>query len=378
MKSEIYVIVHQPLSYYTFDRFGLNQNLNNKITYLNILPLIDFKTFQSYENSNFRNDNFLNFKSYSSLLDFLMKNKNNFFYINLTGKNLTSTLIEIFFSLYGGVKFEIIQPSLPLLSKQKKNLKRIFNTSKILLYYKFRNKIRDTLQSFFYSLICKKPKISFVSNNIYFDKLNKSKLTFKINHLDYYNFHKDNKKDENQEYFCFVDQEQENSFENKLYFKSTYIPGYLARISKLLKTIENKTGLSAKIALHHRKKSIPKEFENFHCLSNNTIEIIKNSKFILSHNSTALNFAIMSKKPIILIWLEEFNSRLSKYSTMKKLEYEIDCRIINEKDNLDDIDFQKKIDDFKYNKFIENYINFNEKIALEHPWKTIDIELSRL
>ena len=86
----------------------------------------------------------------------------------------------------------------------------------------------------------------------------------------------------------------------------------------------------------------------------------------------------MSKKPIILIWLEEFNSRLSKYSTMKKLEYEIDCRIINEKDNLDDIDFQKKIDNFKYNKFIENYINFNEKIALEHPWKTIDIELSRL
>ena len=148
MKSEIYVIVHQPLSYYTLDRFGLNQNLNNKITYLNILPLIDFKTFQSYENSNFRNDNFLNFKSYSSLLDFLMKNKNNFFYINLTGKNLTSTLIEIFFSLYGGVKFEIIQPSLPLLSKQEKNLKRIFYTSKIQLYYKFRNKIRDTCFNF--------------------------------------------------------------------------------------------------------------------------------------------------------------------------------------------------------------------------------------
>ena len=378
MKYEIYVIVHQPLSNYNLDRLGLSQDLNNKITYLNILPLTNLKTYESYDVSYVRKDNFLNFDSIFSLLKFLTKSKKNFYYVNTTGKNFISILIEIFFILHRGIKFEIIQTSLPLLSKKNIDYRKIINIPKLQFYYKLKNKIRDILQNFFYKLICKEPKILFVSNNFQFDKIKKDILTFKINHLDYYNFHIDNKKNEIQEYFCFIDQEQENSFENQLFFKSSYISNYPKRISKLLKIIEQKTGLLAKIALHHRRKNIPKEFTIFDCYKNNTIEIIKNSKFVISHNSTALNFAVMSKKPINLIWLDEFNLRLSKYSVMKKLEEDLDCKIIHESENLNEINFQKLINDNKYDQFIKSYINFNEEIPLEHPWKTIDKQLGKL
>tara|TARA_A100001011_G_C14053661_1_gene732980 strand:- start:292 stop:861 length:570 start_codon:yes stop_codon:yes gene_type:complete len=180
-----------------------------------------------------------------------------------------------------------------------------------------------------------------------------------------------------QDYFCFIDQEQENSFENQLYFDA-YIPNYLDRISNILRLIEKKTQLKVKIALHHRRKNIPKEFKIFDCHKNNTFEIIKNSKFVVTHNSTALNYAIMSKIPIILIWLDEFGLRLSKYSTMKKLVDDLDCDLINEFQNLEQINFQKQVNEFKYKKFVESHINFEKKIPLEHPWKTIDYQLGKI
>ena len=62
-----------------------------------------------------------------------------------------------------------------------------------------------------------------------------------------------------------------------------------------------KTGAKAKVALHHRRNTIPSELKCFECIKDNTISLIKDSKFVLTHNSTAVNFAILFKKPITLI-----------------------------------------------------------------------------
>ena len=63
---------------------------------------------------------------------------------------------------------------------------------------------------------------------------------------------------------------------------------------------------------------------------------------------------------------------------MKKLEEDLDCKIIHEFENLNEINFQKLINENKYDQFIKSYINFNEEIPLEHPWKTIDKQLGKL
>ena len=42
-------------------------------------------------------------------------------------------------------------------------------------------------------------------------------------------------------------------------------------------------------------------FENRKIYFNKTCEIIKSSRGVISHNSTAVNFAVLSKKPIIFI-----------------------------------------------------------------------------
>ena len=73
MKPEIYVILHQPLSNYTLDRFGCNLDLDNKITYLNLLPLLNPKVNKIYNDLNFKKDNFTNFNSVKNLIKFLNK-----------------------------------------------------------------------------------------------------------------------------------------------------------------------------------------------------------------------------------------------------------------------------------------------------------------
>ena len=374
--SEIFVIVHQSLNNYTFDRFGLNQNLNHKITYLNILPLISKRLHEKYKKDDFKKENFLNFYSNLSLFKFLINTPKNSFYTNLTGKNFYSIFINILLKFKNFTKFEIVQPSLPLLELKYSKLSSLIRNQKFLLK-KINSKIQNVIINNLYNFTSKKAKIIFISNDQNIKKIKHNGEVFKINHLDYFNYKKVSHKNNSGNYFCFIDQEQENSFENQLYHVP-YIPNYLQRISEILKNIESKTGAKAKVALHHRRNTIPSELKCFECIKDNTISLIKDSKFVLTHNSTAVNFAILFKKPITLIWLKEFETRLSKYAQMKKLKNEINCDILDENQEISNYNFVKNIDDQKYESFIKEYIYFNEKIPFEHPWVTIDKKLLKI
>ena len=50
----------------------------------------------------------------------------------------------------------------------------------------------------------------------------------------------------------------------------------------------------------------------------NTLETIKNSKFVICHDSTASNFAFLFNKPIISIYDNELAS--SKYNHLKEIK----------------------------------------------------------
>ena len=162
--SEIFVIVHQSLNNYTFDRFGLNQNLNHKITYLNILPLISKRLHEKYKKDDFKKENFLNFYSNLSLFKFLIKTPKNSFYTNLTGKNFYSIFIDILLKFKNFTKFEIVQPSLPLLELKHSKLSSLIRNQKFLLK-KINSKIQNLIINNLYDLTSKKAKIIFISND---------------------------------------------------------------------------------------------------------------------------------------------------------------------------------------------------------------------
>ena len=75
--------------------------------------MLNPKVNKIYNDINYKKDNFINFNSVKSLIKFYLKKKINF-YINSTGANIYSILIEFIFNIQGGIKFEMIQPSLPI------------------------------------------------------------------------------------------------------------------------------------------------------------------------------------------------------------------------------------------------------------------------
>ena len=124
------------------------------------------------------------------------------------------------------------------------------------------------------------------------------------------------------------------------------------------------------IALHPRtpinyKKKIKKVFNEKYVkiVDKETPKYIKNSSLVISHNSSAIQLAILWKKPIIFCHHIEMLAYIKKYisglsSELKKKSFELG----NDKFKILKKDF--KVIDKHYNSYIKNYIQSSKNSQL--------------
>ncbi|MGQ1785587.1 MULTISPECIES: hypothetical protein [unclassified Saccharicrinis] len=164
-------------------------------------------------------------------------------------------------------------------------------------------------------------------------------------------------------YAVFVDQ----YFVHHPDFKTNHIvhfftaDEYYSELNKFLRDFSIETGLKVVIASHPRRseeqtKDFNPEFDVYY---NKTAELVKNSKIALIHFSTAINYAVIFKKPFMLL-----NSALFKNSSVDE-EVMMFCNYFN-KQPIYTSDYQNKIEDFKnginevddtkYEEFFNTYI----------------------
>lgn len=119
----------------------------------------------------------------------------------------------------------------------------------------------------------------------------------------------------NEPYAVFVDQ----YFIHHPDFKTNHIVHsftaneYYVELNKFLVNFSQQTGLKVVIAAHPRRSEEKKKDFNssFDLYYNKTADLIKNSKIVLVHFSTAINFAVIFNKPFVLL-----NSSLFKNSSV--------------------------------------------------------------
>ena len=88
---------------------------------------------------------------------------------------------------------------------------------------------------------------------------------------------------------------------------------------KFLEKTKKKYNLDYYISPHPRSNiSQLKNYFGSQISKMNTLETIKNSKFVICHDSTASNFAFLFNKPIISIYDNELAS--SKYNHLKEIK----------------------------------------------------------
>lgn len=84
---------------------------------------------------------------------------------------------------------------------------------------------------------------------------------------------------------------------------------YYSSLSKFFDIIEAKFGIRIIIAAHPRSRyeDHPDYFGGRPVIRGKTVELVRKSRFTITHNSTAVNFAILFHKPIIFITSNQLN-----------------------------------------------------------------------
>ena len=132
---------------------------------------------------------------------------------------------------------------------------------------------------------------------------------------------------------------------------------YYREINNFFSDYEKKTGLKVIIAAcprtDYKKRNNP--YNNRKIISNSAASLVKNAKHVFIHMSTSVNFAILFKKPVIIINSNNYDKLIAQAS-INNLCKEISAKKINISKTLPDSYDNLKINKKKYEFFKERYI----------------------
>ena len=161
-------------------------------------------------------------------------------------------------------------------------------------------------------------------------------------------------------YIAFIDQNLALNRDKRLLRHENYVDkeNYNKDLAIFLKNIEKYFKKKVVFLVHPRTKKGEKYLKNFKNLEfGKTAKLIRDSSFVITHDSTAINFGVLFRKPILLAnmdsWKHTFKEK-NLFLTAKILGLKV-VNIKNKKfDNYQNIKINNKL----YDKFIKNYIKF--------------------
>lgn len=362
------VICHEPFRNYMDSNFFLKEfeEKGYKVEYWAVNSVLKYSQKIEYkieDNSNY----VINFKSYPKLISKIKEINNKDIVCLEIWRNWDTIQILELLSLANPIIFSldyyINQPF------QKDPSSEIIKEMFISLDF---NRILSSINVRISNLLFKR-KIK--AKNIFFPKLvfspgalaesfsNDFQEYKSINHFDLYTFNSliEDRSSFGEDYFVFID----------IYLpfhpditragqKSISPEKYYGEITKYLKFVEKEFDKRVIIAAHPKSCELGK-YLPFPIFYGKTAELIKFSDGVFSHHSAALNFAILAKKPIQLIYTNDFLLGKGKTYLLRKmlksiLGYQniLNVKAINiSKENIEPF---KKYNYEKYDEYINNYI----------------------
>lgn len=139
---------------------------------------------------------------------------------------------------------------------------------------------------------------------------------------------------------------------------------YFNSINEFLNFLEVKTNKKMIIAAHPKSSYSNQEFLHREVYKYKTEELIKSSCFVVALSSTAINFAIIYKKPIIFYYTDEIKQKYTyHYRIAKFFATQLENKIFNvdEKRYLDFNFNDLKFKEDEYEKYITDYIVSDKK-----------------
>ena len=299
------------------------------------------------------------FKNKTQISNALLKISSEDILFSIISLNSNTSFIFDYFT-NNNIKYGLIKcDSIPILSKPK-------DKRNYLNYLKSPFKLFQILLNKSKNIFFKKYFPSFVIIGSISSLNNFKKTKFYHNQIDIIEAHsfdydvflKNNKKNNNKEIKHAVMLDEGGPYHPNIKKDGQEVKKntYYNDLNSFFKKFEKIINYDIVIAAHPRinYSEIGNLFDSRLIKYNQTLELVKNSSYVLAHASTSINYAVLFRKPIVFInsYDYSFNYQNSIKYCAETLGY-IPTNINSSK-----IEFSSKIDKDKYNFFIDNYIKY--------------------
>jgi len=132
---------------------------------------------------------------------------------------------------------------------------------------------------------------------------------------------------------------------------------YFNALSKYFDLFEEKYQTEVIISAHPTSNYINNEFKGRKVTRLQTAELVLKSKYVLSHHSTAISYAVLDYKPINFLLIDEWVGEYEEYANTE-VSKSLGCKLINidKISSVDEVAFNKVeknlYDDYKYNYIV--------------------------
>jgi hypothetical protein len=157
---------------------------------------------------------------------------------------------------------------------------------------------------------------------------------------------------------------------------------YYPSLCKFFEHVEKQLNIKIEIASHPKSNhsSHPDYYGGRRTIRGSTFEMIKNARFVITHGSTAAQFAILLKKPVVILTTNEYKKcKLSLFTTLiDAFAHSVGKTAINVDEPLN-IDWEKElfVDENIYDDHIDCYIKKRGTEEL-NTWQILTNQLKQL
>jgi hypothetical protein len=154
---------------------------------------------------------------------------------------------------------------------------------------------------------------------------------------------------------------------------------YYPSICNFFNHIEKKLDVQIEIAAHPKSNHpfYPDYLGNRRTLRGETFEMIKNSQFVINHVSSAIQLAILLKKPILFLTTNELEKDERLSSLVKKFALSLNKTAINiDKPYVIDMEKELYVNEKLYDNYIHSYIKKRGSEEL-NTWQILANRLKR-
>jgi len=155
---------------------------------------------------------------------------------------------------------------------------------------------------------------------------------------------------------------------------------YFPSLCRFLNKVEQETGMEIEIALHPRNDHTSRHayFGKRRTIRGNTCNMICQAEFVMTHASTAISFAVLSKKPVLFLITDEYLAKPSFAEELTEMASWLGKSPINI-DRDYDVDWERelRVDEVKYGQYKESFIK-KEGTKEMNSWQVLANRIKKL